>query len=92
MKKTDDHRFWRFGLPMLLAFWMLTMVSCASDDAPTGSDGQKSVGVSLAFDVSVLRGGTRMSDAVTQQPNASYRGIQDLYLFPFDVEGVIGSN
>ena len=92
MKKTDDHRFWRFGLPMLLAFWMLTMVSCASDDAPTGSDGQKSVGVSLAFDVSVLRGGTRMSDAVTQQPNASYRGIQDPYLFPFDVEGVIGSN
>lgn len=92
MKTTDDHRFWRFGLPMLLAFWMLTMVSCASDDAPTGSDGQKSVGVSLAFDVSVLRGGTRMSDAVTQQPNASYRGIQDLYLFPFDVEGVIGSN
>ena len=92
MKKTDDHRFWRFGLPMLLAFWMLTMVSCASDDAPTGSDGQKSVGVSLAFDVSVLRGGTRMSDAVTQQPNTSYRGIQDLYLFPFDVEGVIGSN
>lgn len=94
MKKTDDHRFWRFGLPMLLAFWMLTMVSCASDDAPTGSDGQKSVGVSLAFDVSVLRGGTRMSDAVTQQPNTPYRGIQDqdLYLFPFDVEGVIGSN
>lgn len=70
---------------MLLACCMLTMVSCASDDAP--SDGQDTVGVSLAFDVSVLRGDTRMSDAVTQQPNTTYRGIRELYLYPFGVEG-----
>ena len=67
MKRTDYHPFRRFWLPMLLACCMLTMVSCASDDAP--SDGEDTVGVSLAFDVSVLRGDTRMSDAVTQQPN-----------------------
>lgn len=76
---------------MLLACCMLTMVSCASDDAP--SDGEDTVGVSLAFDVSVLRGGTRMSDAVTQQPNTPYLGLmnQYLYLFPFNIKGVIGS-
>ena len=32
-----------------------------------------------------------MSDAVTQQPNTPYLGLLNLYLFPFDVEGVIGS-
>lgn len=76
---------------MLLTCCMLTMVSCASDDAP--SDAQDTVGVSLAFDVSVLRGGTRMSDAVTQQPNTPYLGLmnQYLYLFPFNIKGVIGS-
>lgn len=89
MKRTDYHPFRRFWLPMLLACCMLTMVSCASDDAP--SDGEDTVGVSLAFDVSVLRGDTRMSDAVTQQPNTPYLGLLNLYLFPFDVEGVIGS-
>lgn len=90
-KRTDDHQFGRFGLPMLLAYWMLAMVSCASDDDPSGADGRESVGVSLAFDVSVLRSSTRMSDAVTQQAN-NYRGIRDLYLFPFDIEGLIGSD
>jgi hypothetical protein len=90
-KRTDDHPFGRFWLPMLLAYCMLAMVSCASDDALSGADGRESVGVSLAFDVSVLRSGTRMSDAVTQQAN-NYRGIQDLYLFPFDIEGLIGSD
>jgi hypothetical protein len=90
-KRADYHPFRRFGLPMLLACWMLTMFSCASDDAP--SDAQDTVGVSLAFDVSVLRGGTRMSDAVTQQPNTPYLGLlnQYLYLFPFNIKGVIGS-
>ena len=90
-KRTDYHPFRRFWLPMLLACWMLTMFSCASDDAP--SDAQDTVGVSLAFDVSVLRGDTRMSDAVTQQPNTPYLGLlnQNLYLFPFNIEGVIGS-
>ena len=90
-KRADYHPFRRFWLPMLLACWMLTMFSCASDDAP--SDAQDTVGVSLAFDVSVLRGGTRMSDAVTQQPNTPYLGLmnQYLYLFPFNIKGVIGS-
>ena len=89
-KRTDYHPFRRFGLPMLLTCWMLAMVSCASDDVSSGADGQESVGVSLAFDVSVLRSSTRMSDAVTQQANTPYRGISKLYLFPYDVEGVIG--
>ena len=89
-KRTDDHPFGRFWLPMLLAYCMLAMVSCASDDDPSGADGRESVGVSLAFDVSVLRSSTRMSDAVTQQANTPYRGISKLYLFPYDVEGVIG--
>lgn len=91
MKRTDYHPFRRFWLPMLLACCMLTMVSCASDDAP--SDGEDTVGVSLAFDVSVLRGDTRMSDQVTQL-DGNYRGIQDegLYLFPFETKGVIGLN
>jgi hypothetical protein len=70
---------------------MLTMFSCASDDAP--SDGQDTVGVSLAFNVSTNRGETRMSDQVTQQ-KGNYRGIKDegLYLFPFDIKDVIGLN
>ncbi len=90
-KRTDYHPFRQFWLPMLLACCMLTMVSCASDDAP--SDGQDTVGVSLAFNVSTNRGETRMSDLVTQQ-HGNYRGIQDegLYLFPFDIKDVIGLN
>lgn len=90
-KRTDYHPFRQFWLPMLLACCMLTMVSCASDDAP--SDGQDTVGVSLAFNVSTNRGETRMSDLVTQQ-DGNYRGIQDdgLYLFPFETKGDIGLN
>ena len=90
-KRTDYHPFRQFWLPMLLACCMLTMVSCASDDAP--SDGQDTVGVSLAFNVSTNRGETRMSDQVTQL-DGNYRGIQDegLYLFPFDIKDVIGLN
>lgn len=90
-KRIDYHPFRRFWLPMLLACCMLTMFSCASDDAP--SDGQDTVGVSLAFNVSTNRGETRMSDQVTQQ-KGNYRGIKDegLYLFPFDIKDVIGLN
>lgn len=90
-KRIDYHPFRRFWLPMLLTCCMLTMVSCASDDAP--SDGQDTVGVSLAFNVSTNRGETRMSDLVTQQ-DGNYRGIQDdgLYLFPFETKGDIGLN
>lgn len=90
-KRTDYHPFRWFGLPMLLTCCMLTMVSCASDDAP--SDGQDTVGVSLAFNVSTNRGETRMSDQVTQL-GGNYRGIRDegLYLFPFETKGDIGLN
>ena len=42
----------------------------------------KATGPSLAFCVSTLRA-TRMSDAVTQQEGQQFRGIQDLWLFPF---------
>lgn len=72
-------------IPVLLA---QALCSCSLiDEDPSGTDG-----VSLAFDVSVKRIVTRMSDNMTQQPGTSFRGIQDLCLFPFDVEGVIDSD
>lgn len=54
------------------------------------SEESESVAASLAFNVSVNRGTTRMTDAKTQQPDNAFRGIQDLKIFPFDVEGTIG--
>ena len=80
--------------PILLMPVLLVQALCScsliDEDLTDSNDGTGSV--SLAFDVSVNRAGTRMSDAVTQQPGTGFRGIQDLKLFPFNVEGTIGSD
>ena len=72
-------------MPVLL---VQALSSCSLIDEPEGSSDMTA---SLAFNVSVNRNGTRMSDEVTQQPNQRYRGIQDqdLKLFPFDIKGKI---
>ncbi len=62
----------------LLALTALTGCREYEDDPAVG----KATGPSLAFCVSTLRA-TRMSDAVTQQEGQLFRGIQDLWLFPF---------
>ena len=76
-------------MPVLLV-QALSSCSLIDDEPEYNADG--SVKASLVFDVSVLRDGTRMSDAVTQQLGTDYRGIRELYLFPFDAQGVIGSD
>lgn len=48
--------------------------------------------VSLAFNISTNSNATRMSEVITQQPGQSYRGIQDLRLFPFSIQGTIGTD
>lgn len=48
--------------------------------------------VSLAFNISTNSNATRMSEEITQQPGQSYRGIQDLKLFPFNIQGTIGTS
>ena len=56
------------------------------------SEEAESVATSLAFNVSVNRSATRMSDEKTQQPNTSFRGIQDLVILPFGIQGTIGED
>lgn len=76
---------------LMLVLMAQAFGSCSLIDEDLSDNTQETNNVSLAFDVSVLRSGTRMSDAVTQQDN-NFRGIQDFYLFPFDIEGLIGSD
>ncbi len=67
---------------------VLCVSSCFSDD---DSSSVGTAGVRLAMNVSTNhRQGTRMSSAITQQSGV-YRGIQEQHLFPFDVQGSIGS-
>ena len=61
--------------------------SCSLIDEP---EEDESVAASLAFNVSVNRRVTRMSDAITQQQNYAFRGIQDLVILPFAIQGTIG--
>ncbi len=73
---------------MLLLIW----TGCsdyAVDDAANAIINSR---VSLAMNVSTTRNSTRMADNVTQVNYATHeaRGIQDLKLFPYDVQGVIG--
>ena len=73
---------------MLLSIW----TGCsdyAVDDAANAIINSR---VSLAMNVSTSRASTRMSEDVTQVNYATHeaRGIQDLKLFPYDVQGVIG--
>lgn len=73
---------------MLLIIW----TGCsdyAVDDAANAIINSR---VSLAMNVSTTRNSTRMADNVTQVNYATHtaREIQDLKLFPYDVQGVIG--
>lgn len=62
---------------MVLLLW-----SCTSDDITSPSGGRK--GVSLAFNISTGRAGTRMSTDITHKNNSGFRDIQSLYLLPFE--------
>jgi hypothetical protein len=81
---------WTRYMLLMLVLLAQALGSCSLIDEDLSENTQETNNVTLAFDVSVLRSGTRMSDAVTQQANTPYRGISKLYLFPYDVEGVIG--
>lgn len=67
-----------YVVTMLMA---LCMLSCSTDDITTPS-GRK--GVSLAFNISTGRAGTRMSTDITHKNNSGFRDIQSLYLLPFE--------
>ena len=66
-------------MTMLMA---LLLWSCTSDDITSPSGGRK--GVSLAFNISTGRAGTRMSTDITHKNNSGFRDIQSLYLLPFE--------
>lgn len=73
---------------MLLLMW----TSCRDFDADDMINAYLGNGTSLALFISTHGNVTRMADGIVQAEGSDYRGIQDLMLFPFDVEGVIGSN
>ena len=82
---------WTRYMLLMLVLLAQALGSCSLIDEDLSENTQETNSVTLAFDVSVLRSGTRMSDEVTQQAN-NFRGIQDLYLLPFRIEGLIGSD
>ena len=71
-------------LMMLIVLAVLT--GCKENDDAADN---KTAEVSLAFNISTTQSATRMSDAITQQTGATYRDIQNLYLFPFNIQGTI---
>ena len=68
-------------MTMLMA---LLLWSCTSDDITSPSGGRK--GVSLAFNISTGRAGTRMSTDITHKNNSGFRDIlsESLCLIPFE--------
>lgn len=71
----------------MLSVLSLVFTGCKDYEADRLPD-NTGEGVSLAFDVSTQPVHTRMSENATKGDN---RGLLDLYLFPFDVQGKIGS-
>jgi len=71
----------------MLSVLSLVFTGCKDYEADCLPD-NTGEGVSLAFDVSTQPVHTRMSEDATKGDN---RGLSDLYLFPFDVRGKIGS-
>ncbi len=71
----------------MLSVLSLVFTGCKDYEADRLPD-NTGEGVSLAFDVSTQPVHTRMSEDATKGDN---RGLSDLYLFPFDVKGKIGS-
>lgn len=70
-----------YVVTMLMA---LLLWSCTSDDITSPSGGRK--GVSLAFNISTGRAGTRMSTEITHKNNSGFREIlsESLCLIPFE--------
>ena len=71
----------------MLSVLSLVFTGCKDYEADRLPD-NTGEGVSLAFDVSTQPVHTRMSEDATKGDN---RELLDLYLFPFDVQGKIGS-
>ena len=74
-------------MPVLL---VQALSSCSLIDEPEYGEGNGSVTASLAFTVSSSTGAaTRMSDAVVQEQEngRSYRGLGNVYLIPFTING-----
>lgn len=72
----------------MLSVLSLVFTGCKDYEADRLPD-NTGEGVSLAFDVSTQPVHTRMSEDATKGDN---RGLLDLYLFPFDVQGKIGAD
>lgn len=74
-----------------MAMALTAVVACtAADDAAMPEGRQGGNVVDLAFNVSVERGQTRTLDNIAQAGNTfTYRELQDVYLFPFDVQDTI---
>lgn len=80
---------WTRYMLLIPVLFVQAFSSCSLIDE---SEEAESVATSLAFNVSVNRSATRMSDEKTQQPNTSFRGIQDLVILPFGIQGTIGED
>ena len=74
---------WTRYMLLMSVLLVQALSSCSLIDEPTNEE-NADVTASLAFRVSTNRVTTRMSESVTQQ--TGFRGIQDLWLFPFDNE------
>ena len=82
---------WTRYMLLMSVLFVQALSSCSLIDEPT-DDNTADLKANLAFNVSVSRNVTRMSDAVTQQIGQNYRGIQDIKIFPFDIKGAIGAD
>ena len=73
---------------------LITWTGCADYEVDNIINSMIADRVNLALNVSTVRNSTRMADNVTQVNYATHtaREIQDLKLFPYDVQGVIGDD
>ena len=75
---------------LLMAMALTAVVACSTDDSGIATGEESGHAVDLAFNVSVERGQTRTLDNIAQAGNTfTYRELQDVYLFPFDVQDTI---
>lgn len=75
---------WTRYMLLMSVLLVQALCSCSLIDEPTNEE-YADVTASLAFRVSTNRSTTRMTESVTQQ--TGFRGIQDLWLFPFNSDG-----
>lgn len=80
----------------MLSMLMMTWAGCKDYDDDYQIDDEFSDRVNLALNISTIRSTTRMSDDVTQVNYADHEArkilIEDLKLFSFQTQGVIGDN